>query len=226
MASKRTPDGIPILSRGKHRNPRRGACFMEMASFLAGEPWSDHPACTDPLLAHLARMVNDCTSDAGRGRLVTHIPSVVGVRGTGLAWEVSLSAVVGAAALPQVPESFQRPLAVGLLRCEQTASSLEPGAVTGLDELRRALADAPHAGAWARRFIGSTPPSPRAFRERTAPHMMSCAVRGIAESTAPDVDERLHDLLTTAIGAAHGASTSRAPSPERAAGTPASRVHS
>ena len=33
---------------GRHRNPRKGACFMEMASFLAGERWSDHPQCTHP----------------------------------------------------------------------------------------------------------------------------------------------------------------------------------
>ncbi|MEJ7744096.1 MAG: hypothetical protein WKF73_17085 [Nocardioidaceae bacterium] len=42
------PDVVPVLSRGKHRNPRKGACFMEFASFLAGERWSDHPRCTHP----------------------------------------------------------------------------------------------------------------------------------------------------------------------------------
>jgi hypothetical protein len=36
------PDLFPILSPGKHRNPRTGACFMELASLLAGERWSDH----------------------------------------------------------------------------------------------------------------------------------------------------------------------------------------
>src|SRR6266545_4298303 len=44
------PDLFPILSPGKHRSPRTGACFMELASLLAGERWSDHPACTHPLL--------------------------------------------------------------------------------------------------------------------------------------------------------------------------------
>jgi hypothetical protein len=43
------PDLLPILSPGKHRSPRTGACFMELASLLAGERWSDHPACTHPL---------------------------------------------------------------------------------------------------------------------------------------------------------------------------------
>jgi hypothetical protein len=40
------PDLVPILSPGKHPSPRTGACFMELASLLAGERWSDHPACT------------------------------------------------------------------------------------------------------------------------------------------------------------------------------------
>ena len=63
------PELVPVLSRGKHRSPRQGACFMELASYLAGERWSDHPACTHPLLAALARDVNDYSSDAGRSRL-------------------------------------------------------------------------------------------------------------------------------------------------------------
>src|SRR5690606_20940790 len=52
-----SPDLLPMLARGRHRSPRRGACFMELASYLAGERWSDAPACTDPSLAGLARMV-------------------------------------------------------------------------------------------------------------------------------------------------------------------------
>src|SRR5664280_464897 len=73
------PESMPVLSRGRHRNPRRGACFMEMASFMAGESWSDHPACTHPLLAELARLVNDSVSDRLRPRLVPMIPSVIGL---------------------------------------------------------------------------------------------------------------------------------------------------
>ena len=60
------PELVPVLSSGRHRNPRKGACFMEMASYLAGERWSDHPSCTHPLLASLARLVNDTLSDAER----------------------------------------------------------------------------------------------------------------------------------------------------------------
>jgi hypothetical protein len=54
---------------------------MELASLLAGERWSDHPACTHPLLAAVARHVNDHTSDVGRQRLADLIPSVIGLTG-------------------------------------------------------------------------------------------------------------------------------------------------
>jgi hypothetical protein len=199
MVPSSIPEGIPVLSRGKHRSARRGACFMEMASVLAGEQWSDHPTCTHPLLAQLARTVNDYTSDAGRGRLAQHIPSVVGLRGGGLSWEVSLTAAVAAEVILDVPERFQRMLAVGLLRCEELAASIGPDAVEGFDDIRQALADVPHATAWARRFIDGMPLTPEQFRQRSAPHLMTCAVRGIAETGAPDTDERLHHLLAAAI---------------------------
>ena len=82
------PDVVPVLSSGKHRNPRKGACFMEMASYLAGEKWSeDHPACTHPLLASLARLINDSLTDQDRPRIVGLVPDVVGITGTALEME-------------------------------------------------------------------------------------------------------------------------------------------
>src|SRR4051795_9579975 len=113
MKSSSVPDGVPVLSRGKHRSPRRGACFMEFASFLAGERWSDHPACTHPLLAQLARQINDVTGDAGRRRLVPLIPSVVGRLGDGRTW-LTLPVELAAAQILDVPEATQRVLAAGL----------------------------------------------------------------------------------------------------------------
>src|SRR5438045_9736106 len=85
------PASLPLLSRGKHRTPRKGACFMELASYLAGERWSDHPACTHPLLAAVARDVNDHTSDAGRARLAGLIPSVIGLTGDDLHLDARLA---------------------------------------------------------------------------------------------------------------------------------------
>src|ERR671911_1810567 len=107
------PAVLPILSRGKHRNPRRGACFMEFASLLAGEPWSDHPACTHPLLAAVARHVNDHTSDAGRQGLAGLIPSVIGLTGEDLHIDARIALRSATMALPVVAAERQRVLAVG-----------------------------------------------------------------------------------------------------------------
>lgn len=193
------PDGLPVLSRGKHRSARKGACFMEMASVLANEPWSDHPKCTHPLLAHLARLVNDYTSDDNRGELAVLVPSVVGLRGGELAWMVDLTAAVALRALPDVPEPSQRALAAGLVRCEEVANSLEPGAVVATDAVRQALERVPSAVDWARQFTAGSTVSPKQFQKRSAPSVMTCAVRGLAATGAPDLDARLRNLLRTAI---------------------------
>jgi hypothetical protein len=193
------PDGLPVLSRGKHRSARKGACFMEMASVLANEPWSDHPKCTHPLLAHLARLVNDYTSDDNRSELAVLVPSVVGLRGGDLAWMVDLTAAVALRALPDVPEPSQRALAAGLVRCEEVANTLEPGAVVASDAVRQALERVPSAVDWARQFTAGSTVSPKQFQKRSAPSVMTCAVRGLAATGAPDLDARLRDLLRTAI---------------------------
>lgn len=73
------PDGLPHLSRGSHLSPEAGACFMEYASLLAGEEWSDQPQCTHPVLGELARMVNDSIGSAARQRLLRLVPSVIGL---------------------------------------------------------------------------------------------------------------------------------------------------
>ena len=52
---------------------------MELASYLAGEKWSDHPRCTHSLLAALARDVNDHVSDGYRVWLAPLIPDVIGL---------------------------------------------------------------------------------------------------------------------------------------------------
>lgn len=199
MTTHAIPDGLPVLSRGRHRNPRKGACFMEMASVLANEPWSDRPQCTHPLLAQLARLVNDHTTDSGRGDLAVMIPEVVGVHGGDLDWEVALVAAVAGQAIYDVPEETQRALAAGLLRC---AELTPPGDGAGI---RAALDRAPGAEQWARRFIDGAPPiRPKAFRKHTSPAVMLSAVRGLARAAVPDPDARLRDLLRTGIDAARG----------------------
>ena len=116
---------VPVLSRGKHRNPRKGACFMEFASYLAGEPWSDHPACTHPLLAGVARDVNDCTTDAGRSRLAPLIPSVIGLTPDDPHVVARVTARCIQHALPVVSQERQYILAVALLVGEKHLAALD-----------------------------------------------------------------------------------------------------
>ena len=177
---------------------------MEMASVLAAERWSDAPKCTHPLLAHLARMVNDASSDAHRSELAVLIPDVVGVRDDGLAFEVALTAAIGGHAVAHVPEELQRALAAGLLRCEQMAQRLGPGTVVGAEEIPAALARVPLATSWARDFAGDRSITERQFRAFTAPTVARCAVRGLAVAS-PTPDAALRDLLRTAIATARRA---------------------
>ena len=202
MVTHEIPDGLPVLSRGKHRSARKGACFMEMASVLANEPWSDHPRCTHPLLAHLARLVNDHTSDQNRGELAPLIPSVVGLSGGGLAWTVDLTAAVALSALPDVPALSQRALVAGLVRCDELADRLGPGAVSGADAVRQALDDAPVAVAWVRRLAGGSTLSAKQFEKRSAPSVIRCAVGGLASAAVLEPDARLRDLLLVGIATA------------------------
>jgi hypothetical protein len=73
------PDALPVLSRGKHKSPARGACFMEYTSVLAGEAFTDAPRCVDPELASVLRTVNDNTSDAERAHLVPLLGRAIGL---------------------------------------------------------------------------------------------------------------------------------------------------
>ena len=73
------PQGLPVLSRGKHRNPTRGACFMEYTSVLAGEPFTDSPQCVDAELAAVLRGANDMLSDEDRPALVPLLGRAIGL---------------------------------------------------------------------------------------------------------------------------------------------------
>jgi hypothetical protein len=197
----RVPDLLPVLSRGKHRSPRRGACFMELASYLAGERWSDHPDCTHPLLAALARHVNDCTTDPARPRLAGLIPSVIGLTSDDPRLDVRLTLRAAAEALPVAAADRQRVMAVAVLTCQQVLAELDGRPPTGpiVERAQQALGQAPHAAAWARRYAGGNSIPLRAFRRHAAPSAVRYAVEGIARACVNDPDRRLHDLLAAAI---------------------------
>ena len=196
---------------------------MELASFLAGERWSDHPACTHPLLARLARLVNDYTSDAERQHLVGLVPSVVGLTSDDVRVDLRIALRAALTALPVVAEHRQRTMAMTILAANRLLAMLDGRPADSLEESsRRALADVPLATAWASEHMASIRLSMRRFRRCGAPAAVLYAVDGIAKSCSPDPEGLLRDLLAGAIAdcaAAVGAGDGQPVAPHVPAGT-------
>ena|SRR5947209_2852381 len=74
------------LERGKHRGPDDGACVMELASMIAGEPFTDRPRSVCPVIAGLLRPYNDVAGRRRRQDMLRCAADVVGTR-TGVAVE-------------------------------------------------------------------------------------------------------------------------------------------
>lgn len=196
-----TPDLMPVLSRGKHRSPKKGACFMELASFLAGEPWSDHPRCTHPLLASLARDINDHVGDHARGSLAPLIPSVIGLNDKDPRLDAWIAREAALAALPVCSSERQGVAAVGLMRCERMLNGLEGRPKQHLEpRTQAALDEVPHARDWARGFTAIGWGSPSSFAKRSAPAIVHSAVSGIAAAAVPSPEDLLVGLLRRTIG--------------------------
>jgi hypothetical protein len=124
------PAAMPLLSRGKHRNPSQGACFMEFTSVLAGGPFTDDPPCVDGELAAVLRGANDKLSDADRPLLLPLLGRAIGL----------------AVEPPPADVAWRRPASVRQRRREQLTRYHEQTA-----KLRRAVSRRFMAG------IGSSP---------------------------------------------------------------------
>jgi hypothetical protein len=174
---------------------------MEFASFLSGESWSDHPACTDATLGMLARGINDSVGDASRERLVRLVPSVVGLRGADDTVSLIVAIIAGSAALPIANESRQKALAAGLLLARDLLPRFSTDLATALGaDIDRALALAPAAEKWAERFRRGLPPTMREPRVLASSRMIvGTAVAGVAEACVSDTDEWLVTMLERAI---------------------------
>jgi hypothetical protein len=63
-------DTLTLLS-GSHETDSGQMCVMEAVAYVAGEPWSDHPACACPVISAFLRSWNDSLpTDADRDRLL------------------------------------------------------------------------------------------------------------------------------------------------------------
>lgn len=72
-----TIEYLPTLAKGAHSKYDGHACVMEYVSVLAGEEFTDAPACTHPWIAGVARVLNDGAYDHDRGLLIPLIPRLL-----------------------------------------------------------------------------------------------------------------------------------------------------
>ncbi len=173
---------------------------MEFASYLAGERWSDHPPCTDPVLASLARAVNDSVRDGRRDELVGDVPRVIGLRGDDdLRLVIALRAA--ASALPVASMSRQRTLATAVEAIQRT---IDERGVRVSSDLRaaavHALESVPDAAAWARAQLAKWPVRTADLLRGGCEITVRTAAVGIAEACMRDPDSLLIDTLRAAIG--------------------------
>jgi hypothetical protein len=178
---------------------------MEFASYLAGERWSDHPDCTDPVLAALARGVNDQVRDERRDELVMHIPRVIGLRGDDRVIGLIVALRAAIMALPVASMERQRALALGVQGVRR-----ELAARGAMDELLDRLADdvlsdVPDARAWADSYLSYRPPGSRALHPSAPQAIARVATAGIAQACIDDPDDLLIRTLELAIADAERA---------------------
>ena len=75
-------DKLHLLTGSHDPNDEQRMCVMEAVAFLAGEEWSDHPACASRIVGTFLRQWNDVLPDDQRQELRQYIPRLVGSAGT------------------------------------------------------------------------------------------------------------------------------------------------
>ena len=192
----RIPDALPYLRPGRHRRRRRGVCLMEYTSIIAGERFSDHPRCTDPALAAVARAVNDYTSDAARQRLAVLASDLSVARRTDPSVGYLVARRCLLTALPYSVQPRRRVLSVGLLGLDRASRDLSRGWRPDMVDVDTELGLMPYDGelAAASAFLSEQRVTPGEYVRRGLPLAIETAVATIAQE-ARDADEVLHALL-------------------------------
>ena len=114
---------------------------MEAVAWLAGEPHSDHPICTCPVLAAYVRALNDRMPDAVRQRLKDYLPILIGTRNEAL--ELKRAQYLAWDAITvMVPIALD---AVGLTEHAETLKNLVPNDWVAACAAVHAAADAAEA---------------------------------------------------------------------------------
>jgi hypothetical protein len=173
---------------------------MEYTAVLAGERFSDSPKCTDPVLAALARAVNDVTGDASRQRLAVLASELTTANGGDAAARHAVVRRCLLTALPYADGERRQALIVGLLGLERAAARRCRGWRPDLmcAEVELALLPYDTEVAAAQEFVGSLPVGKREHARRALPASVELAVATIAER-ADGADELLYRLLVECL---------------------------
>lgn len=178
---------------------------MEYASVLAGEPWSDAARITHPVLADLARKVNDASTDHGRQQLAGLIPELITGYRRDSALAHRLARRVLLRALDVATGDRRRTLSVALLAAERACGPGAPAPGDGDRQAVRArLRDPDPDLLWALQF---TRPHARhaAYDDRPVLAAVELAVRTVVQEGGHRTDELLRDLLVDCIALAREA---------------------
>lgn len=139
IATLDVPDSLPRLGKGHHAPGSTTPCAMEAAAWLEAEPWSDHPRAVHPVIASIARQVNDNLSDERRQELWPLILASIGTRRRGhlvLRWRLARCAQ---RASRRYPPTAQRWEAVLVHFGELTGHDPRLVSLTRRDELQASL---------------------------------------------------------------------------------------
>ena len=162
-------DAGVTLSRGTHSSIKQGACVMELASYLAGETWSDHPRCVSPVIGAFLRRWNDDLDDTVRQRLLAYAPRILGtatsesdetrrswlsvdwlVREYAPAWLDLAGFGKHATTMRALPElAEEASMAVGVYIAAASDAARYAARAAASDAARAAASDAAWAAAWA-----------------------------------------------------------------------------
>lgn len=162
----------PVLRRGRHPDADSGVCLMEFTALLAGEEFGDRPRCVHPLVAAVARVVNDSVSDEVRNDLLSRAVALPGTNSDDPRISAAITLTAIEAALP-----VALPIWASRLRRE-------------------------HRRLRGRRGQAAGPPVPRRMRSRERTVTFAAASLAMAPIEDPDAElvRLLDDVLTVARG--------------------------
>jgi hypothetical protein len=193
-----------VLRSGTHTSPSDGVSLMEAVSALAGEPWSNSPSCTSPVIAAYARSLNDWLPDDARQRLKAYIPRLVGTAEPDLELRRAF-ACADAAVRVFAPLAFA---AAGL---NEEAAKL--GALAPVDrESAESARSAAESAEWAARAAASL-----AAWSAAEPMRSAAESARAAESAARAAAQAARSAKPAPEAAARSAARSAKPAPEAAA---------